>query len=260
MLKILITGGNGYIARSLYSVFSRKYNCKSISILDFDLSNANQTKRWFEENEYYDIVIHTAIKGGMRLVKDTANIMDVNLKMYYNLLENKDRFNKLISFGSGAEIFQPETPYGLSKKVIAESIKEIDNFYNIRIFAVFDEDELDTRFIKHNILQYIKKEPIKIYNNKIMDFFYMKDLLSVIDYYINNDTLDKEFNCSYVEKYTLKDIADMINSLNNHKVPIIIQSNNELKIYAGQSNLKIKTIGLKEGLKNTYDILNRQFN
>jgi GDP-L-fucose synthase len=258
-MKILITGSDGYIAKSIYNAFYKFYNITSITAKDFDLQDTEVVNNWFKDKAF-DIVIHTAIKGGSRLKTEDQSIADSNLKMFNNLLINKDKFKKLISFGSGAEIYAPETPYGKSKRIINDTIQEESNFYNIRIFAVFDEDELDTRFIKHNILQYIKKEPIKIYNNKIMDFFYMKDLLSVIDYYINNDTLDKEVNCSYVEKYTLKDIADMINSLNDHKVPIIIQSNNELKIYAGQSNLKIKTIGLKEGLKNTYDILNRQFN
>lgn len=258
-MKILITGGDGYIAKSIYNAFYKFYNITSITAKDFDLQDTEVVNNWFKDKAF-DIVIHTAIKGGSRLKIEDQSIADSNLKMFNNLLINKDKFKKLISFGSGAEIYAPETPYGKSKRIINDTIQKEYNFYNIRIFAVFDEDELDTRFIKHNIIQYIKKEPMKIYNNKIMDFFYMKDLLSVIDYYINNDTLDKEVNCSYVEKYTLKDIADMINALDSYKVPIIIESNNELKIYAGQSNLKIKMIGLKEGLKNTYNILNTQFN
>lgn len=252
MTKILITGGNGYLGRSLSSVLGRKYDSKSISILDFDLANPHQTKKWFEENGYYDVVIHTAIKGGMRLVKDTANIMDINLRMYYNLLDNKDHFNKFISFGSGAEIFQPETPYGLSKKIIAESIKDLNNFYNIRIFAVFDKNELNTRFIKCNLLKYINKEPIEIFTNKVMDFFYMQDLVALVEYYIVNDKLDKEINCSYKQKHTLEDISEIINNLGEHKVKINLQDNKNLGFYCGQSELPINTIGLQKGIENTY--------
>lgn len=258
-MKVLITGGNGYIAKSIYNALYKFYDITSITRKDCDLEDTQAVNDWFKDKTF-DVVIHTAIQGGSRLKSEDQSVIDSNLNMFNNLLINKDQFKKFISFGSGAEIYAPETPYGKSKSIINDIIKKEPNFYNIRIFAVFDENELNTRFIKHNILQYIKKKPIEIYNNKIMDFFYTKDLLSVIDYCMNNDILDKEINCCYTEKYTLKDIADMINSLNDHKVPIIIQSNNELKIYAGQSNLKIKTIGLKEGLKNTYDILNRQFN
>jgi nucleoside-diphosphate-sugar epimerase len=258
-MKILITGGDGYIAKSIYSAFYKLYNITNITAKDFNLEDTKTVNKWFRDKAF-DIVIHTAIKGGSRLKIEDQSIADSNLKMFNNLLINKDKFKKFISFGSGAEIYAAQTFYGKSKNIINNIIQKESNFYNIRIFAVFDENELNTRFIKHNILQYIKKQPIKIYNNKIMDFFYMKDLLSLVDYYINNDILDKEVNCSYIEKYTLKDIADMINVLDSYKVPIIIESNNELKIYAGQSNLKIKTIGLKQGLKNTYDILNTQFN
>ena len=42
--------------------------------------------------------------------------------MYYNLLQNRNRFARLIHFGSGAEKYLPSTPYGYSKKVIAKSI------------------------------------------------------------------------------------------------------------------------------------------
>ena len=44
--------------------------------------------------------------------------------------------------------------------MIRQSILEKENFYNLRIFAVFDENEWDTRFIKTNIRHYINKKPI----------------------------------------------------------------------------------------------------
>jgi hypothetical protein len=68
--------------------------------------------------------------------------------MYYNLLENKEHFGKLINIGSGAEVLSLDTPYGLSKNIIYNSILNTDNFYNLRVFAVFDNNELDRRFIK----------------------------------------------------------------------------------------------------------------
>ena len=99
----------------------------------------------------------------------------------YEKIQIRLGWKKLISFGSGAEIGYPSDPYGLSKNIINRIIKEESNFFNIRIYGVFDENELDTRFIKNNIKRYINKQPLEIHENKYMDFFYMKDLITVTD-------------------------------------------------------------------------------
>jgi len=255
-MKILITGGNGYIAKSLYNAFKDKYDVTFITRQDFNLTDPFETLKYFSNN-YFDIVIHCAVNGGSRLKQETQEDMDNNLKMYYNLLNYKDRFGRLIHFGSGAEITQPETPYGLSKRVISKSILEQKNFYNIRIFAVFDENELDTRFIKGNIKRYINKEPIIIHQDKLMDFFYMKDLVSLVNYYIQNENLPKEIDCSYQQSYSLFNIANMINSLDTHKTQIIFNNSEMGEKYCGKSNIFLNYIGLEEGIKEVYNKLKK---
>jgi nucleoside-diphosphate-sugar epimerase len=254
-MKVLVTGGNGYIAKSLIRSFSDKYDVTSITRKDFDLSDSVLTSKWFE-NRNFDVVIHTAVSGGSRISPDSINVVQQNLMMYYNLLSNKKYFNKLISFGSGAELFQKDTSYGMSKHIISESIKNTDNFYNLRIFAVFDENELDRRFIKSNIQRYLKKEPIVIHENKMMDFFYMKDLVSMVEYYIDNDCLDKEVNCCYAEKYTLNNIADIINSMGDYSVPIELEDEKITGGYCGMGILPpIHIEGLKCGIQKTFHSL-----
>jgi GDP-L-fucose synthase len=172
--------------------------------------------------------------------------------MFNNLLINKDKFKKFISFGSGAEIRMPETPYGKSKSIINNIIEKEPNFYNIRIFAVFDENELDTRFIKSNILRYINKKEMIIHANKLMDFFYMQDLISLVNYYINEEDPPKTIDCSYKDKKNLFEIANFINTLDEYKVPIGFEKNNIEQDYCGISNLPIKPIGLEQGIRNSF--------
>jgi nucleoside-diphosphate-sugar epimerase len=253
-MSILITGGNGYIAKSLYNSLKDKYNVTIITRQDFDLTNSSETLKYFSD-KYFDIVIHCAVSGGSRLRPDSWNDMDNNLKMYYNLLNCKGRFKKLIHFGSGAETNAPDSPYGLSKKVIAKSILEQDNFYNIKIFAVFDENELDTRFIKGNIKRYINKESIIIYQDKWMDFFYMRDLISLVDHYINNDNVPKQIDCSYTGLYKLSEVASIINNLDDHKVDIQIEKDEIALSYYGIANVLLDFVGLKEGIKEVYNKL-----
>jgi GDP-L-fucose synthase len=250
-MKILITGGNGYIAKSIYYYLQNKYDITTISRKDIDLTDCELVANWFKNKEF-DIVIHCAIEGGNRLQQDTYEITDANLKMYYNLLKHRSHYKKFIHLGSGAELYDKDSPYGLSKHVIRKSILEKNEFYNLRIFAVFDENESDTRFIKANIKRYINKEPIEIYEDKYMDFIYMQDLIKIIEIYIENNKLQKETDCVYNTTYSLTKISQIINDLDNYKVQVQIKNSIGIN-YVGQGNsLIIDFIGLKEGIKNVY--------
>jgi nucleoside-diphosphate-sugar epimerase len=251
---VLITGGNGYIANSIHQYLSSTYTVTSISRNNFDLTDYDKTCEWFSKTPY-DVVIHTAISGGSRLSQDDNSVFNNNMAMFDNLVANMHRFSKLITFGSGAEIFHGDTPYANSKREIAKQIEKYDNFYNLRIFALFDENELNTRFIKANLIRYLKKEPMVIHQNKIMDFFYMKDFITLVQHFIENDKLDKQINCSYSHKYSLKNIANFINVLGEHKVPIVIDNKDKFDFYCGDSELPIQTIGLHRGILNTYKCL-----
>jgi len=258
-MNILITGGNGYIAKSLYNSLKDKYNVMSISRYDFDLTNREATNNFFKHRSF-DVVIHCAVKGGSRLTEDKGNIIEDNLFMYYNLLANKSHFNKLIHFGSGAEIYAKDTPYGLSKHVIRQSILEKDNFYNLRIFGVFDENELDTRFIKANIKRYIHRTPILIHEDKYMDFIYMKDLIKIVEHYINNDNTPKEINCIYNTVCTLTRITQLINELDEYNVEVKVGGGSGINYNGDGGNaLPIDFIGLKQGIKEVYNKLKNEY-
>ena len=254
-MKILITGGNGYIGSSLYKALKDKHNVTVVTRKDFDLTNYLQTFRWFRGKKF-DVVIHTAVVGGHRGVIDDEGVATRNLLMYYNLLECKHHFNRFITFGSGAEFSDPNSPYGLSKRVIAESMSTKPDFYNLRIFAVFDENELDTRFIKANVKRYLNKENLEIYQNKYMDFFYMEDLISLVNYYITAEDPVKEVNCCYNSCFSLSEIIGFINELDEYKVDVVTHTTLVAPPYNGMyAPLLIPLIGLKEGIKRVYNKL-----
>jgi nucleoside-diphosphate-sugar epimerase len=255
-LKILITGKNGYIASSLIKNL-KNHLIISIGRDDFDLKNENDTIKWFSD-KYFDVVIHTAVSGGNRLKEETSDVLMDNLLMYENLIKCRNHFNKFIHFGSGAEETL-NTPYAFSKRIINKLMKLDDNSINIKIYAVFDENELNQRFIKGNIIRYIQKENMIIHQDKKMDFFYMKDLISLIDWLITNNTYQlriKNINCTYSNTYSLKEIANFINQLDSYNVGIDIhQSNMGIDYFGNFSKLPINFIGLEKGIIETYNKL-----
>jgi dTDP-4-dehydrorhamnose reductase len=259
-MKILITGGNGYIAKSIYSSLSSKYDITSITRQDFDLTCWASTYKFFFDKSF-DVVIHTAVAGGRRLQEDNDSVIRENLLMYRNLLNHQDKFTKFISFGSGAELNNPTTPYGISKQAIANHMAMMPDFLNLRVFAVFDENELDTRFIKGNVLRYINGEDMIVHEDRLLDFFYMKDLIALTEFFISKEEwLWNEIDCVYYEKTKLIDIANIINTLSNYSVQVKLENKTERESYTGfWRGLPIKLVGLEQGIKETYNKLKNEY-
>lgn len=253
MKKILITGGNGFIARNLKRVLSNDYDVTTITRQDFDLTDNNAVNEFFD-GKWFDVVIHTAIVGGSRLSKDIDTVRINNIKMYLNLRNNLHHYGKFVNIGSGVELNHSSySPYGISKRVIRDSVMLEPNFYNVRVYAVFGPDELDTRFIKANLKRYIDKEPIIIHTDKFMDFFYIDDFVKIIRYYIEESSPMKEFQCCYRKSYTLSQIAHIINECDNYTVDIINDATDFNSNYIGKFvDLDINYIGLERGIKETY--------
>lgn len=257
-MKILITGKSGYIARSLHSRLYAKHDVTVIGRQDFDLTDRNATYEFFQDKKF-DVVIHAAVSGGSRLRQDSISTLSNNLNMFWNLLANRKHYTRFITFGSGAELYDSNAPYGLSKKLIADALLDMKDFYNLRIYAVFDENEWDTRFIKANITQYISKRNLNIHSDKFMDFFYMEDLASLVEYYLIADNPPSVVDCCYSDKHKLSDIAQMINTLDDYKTDIVIGSPDLSEKYTGDYvELPIKLVGLQEGIKRTYNILKQK--
>jgi nucleoside-diphosphate-sugar epimerase len=255
-MRILITGSNGYIANGIINALKENHSVICLSRSEANLTSLFEVNDFFDKYGFFDVVIHTAITGGRRTKPEDGDTIDQNIKMYYNLLENSNSFSRFISFGSGAELLALNTPYGISKRLIADSMKYKDKFTNIRIFGCFDHNEADNRFIKGNILRYINKEPIQIYENKLMDFFFMEDLVSIVKYCLAQENPPKEVNCSYKEKYSLYQIAEIINCLGNHNVSIS-SNNSSGKDYIGEFNLPIPYLGLEKGIHSVYNKLSK---
>lgn len=247
-MRILITGKNGYIGSSLISKLD---STTGVGRDDFDLTDRESTNNYFKD-KYFDVIIHTAICGGSRLKEDGNDVLANNIKMFYNLMTNAHKFGQLISFGSGAELNWPSDPYGLSKAIIANTIDSHSKLNNIRIFGIFDENELGTRFIKTCLENYKNKEPIVIHQNKLFDFIHMDDLVTIINFIILNPSI-KTIDCCYEESYTLKEIANYITTLDNHNCEIKVNKTNQGIPYIGHfKDYKLNLIGLKQRINNIY--------
>ena len=255
-MRILVTGKNGYVGSGIINKLKAyKYDVIGVGRDDFDLTDRKSTNTYFKD-KYFDVIIHTAICGGSRLILDGNDVLANNLNMFYNLMANAHKFKQLISFGSGAELNWPSDSYGLSKSIIADTISSHSKLNNIRIFGVFDENEWDTRFIKTFLKNYKNKEPMVIHQNKLFDFIYMDDLVTIVNFIILNPNIKSIDGC-YRESYTLREIADYINTLDNHCCKIKVNHNYLGTPYTGSfKNYNLDLTGLKQGINKIYDKTN----
>jgi nucleoside-diphosphate-sugar epimerase len=258
-MKILITGKNGYIAKSLYSYLADMHEITRVGRSDFDLANSKDVASFMSDKQF-DVVIHTAIKGGTRLKTDDNDTLYENMLCFYNLYDCRDSYKRFITFGSGAELTAKNTQYGLSKRCINDIIKWDDKFINLRIFAVFDENELDTRFIKSTINNYLNRRDIVIHQNKYMDFFAMQDLLALVKHFClakDSEITNRVIDCCYERKYTLSDITNYINTLGNYSCNIAIQQPGLGENYTGFSNTlpSFEQVGLFAAINQMYNKL-----
>ena len=273
-MKILITGGSGFIGRSLVKALNQEYDVFAPSSKELDITNSYDVEKYLQ-NKYFDWIIHCAIDGGRRTSTDNGDVAYNNVKMFFNLMNNKSRFGKLINFASGAEFDRmsainnntndldnsyPTDPYGMSKNIISRIIQDCRNCYNFRVYGVFGADEDDTRFIKSNIKRYKNAQNLEIHQQKAFDFFYIEDLITIIKYYINNPKypLDYDMDLVYQQKYKLTDIGNIINNLSAYKVKAEASDYREAPSYLGSNlgiPLDIELVGLEEGIKRVYNAL-----
>lgn len=267
-MKILITGGNGNIAKMIKNNLSSFYEITNLSRKELNVLNYNEVKNYLENN-YFDILVHTAILGGRRTKNESNDTTHINLIMLENLLKFSNKFKMIINFDSAAiydrstDILNrkeedlltvPNDYYGFSKYLIYQRSLQYNHFYNFRIFNIFHPNEEPDRFIKSCFLSKKNKTSVTIFEDKYFDFFYEDDFVTVIKYYFDNidksENLEKTINVCYKEKYKLSEIAKLIIEDDNY---IEIKNKVSVHNYSGDnsliSKLNLDFKGIEKSLK-----------
>lgn len=236
MLKILITGGAGFIGNYLVKYFAKNH---AVLVYD-DLSNSTQNdvnlivskgamfckgdvldfNRLLEFSKDVDVVIHLAAKSDVsESVIHPEITRDVNVAGTQNVLQCciKNKIKKII-FASSAAIYgdckdipikeetivNPLSPYGQSKldaeKIISDICKQNNiNYVILRLFNVYGRGQNDqyAGVITKFLQNILHKKPVVIYG----DGTQTRDFVSI------HDVVDA-FSCAiYANKNGIYNIA-----------------------------------------------------
>ena len=260
-MKILITGGNGFIAKEIHKYLDNEYDIHCLSKEQLNLLDKESIHR--RTIEFYDVIINTAVIGGNRKDVDDEKVFYKNILMMENLLSSLSDNQMLINFSSGAEFRSEDTAYGLAKRISTRLVKTRKNSYNLRLYGCFSFNESDERFIK----RCFNRNEVMINDDIEFDFFYSEDVARVCKFLIDGGLGDnirsnlnekiKDIDCVYNKKYKLSDVAEIIKTNYKPELEVTILNSFSNNSYIGNSrvlqNIEIffedKLIGLEKGLE-----------
>jgi len=244
-MRILITGGSGFLGKNLINNFNSKFKILYPNSKELNLTEKTQLDNFFSNNQF-DWIINCAVKGGRRTKPETSEDFYNNIVSLDNLLNYVNNKSRLITFSSGAEIYKQNTFYGLSKKICTNMIRGKNNIKNLRIYNLFGPFGMKDSFVYSTIEKCLRNEEIVIWEDHLFDIYSIENLTSIIDMLIiENNSRYEEIDCVHKDKYKLSDIAKMIKSFCGSKSKIITQKQKEINYtgnYEEQSNFKPITL------------------
>lgn len=258
-MNILLTGCRGFIGKNLKEYLEKKYTVFAPTHQELELTNREKIAEFSRKNKI-NIVIHAAGVGGHRKQRND-NLIEKNLKMFFSIVENPVKFERIIFLGSGAEYDRsknienvkefefgkniPEEDYGFSKYICSKYIEKSKNIMNLRLFGVFGKyEDCETRFISNIICRVLFDLPVQMNQNMRLDYIFIEDLCKIIDYFIQNPPLYKFYNVSNGEHLDLLTIAEKIKEISGKNFEIKIKKPGMNNPYTCDNSL------LKEELKN----------
>ena len=278
MKKLLITGAgpNGITGRLIKEYFADKYVLFTPGSRDLDLTNDASVAFYFTQNKI-DYVIHCATFRPTSVDKShfVDEELESNLRMFYSLAAQSDKFEKMIYFGSGAEFDKsqpivnvseddfgrsiPKNKYGLAKYIMNDFARTSRNIYNFRLFGTINKYERFTKNVISNLcVKAIKGLPVKLRQDCRFSFVDISDILPLLDYALSNNLNYHDYNIVMDQNYLLSDIAKIIIDLTGINQELEI-NNPGLNLEYTASNDRIKSefsvrfTPIEEAVKQVYD-------
>jgi GDP-L-fucose synthase len=260
-MKVLVTGGGAFIARHAAEQLTDVCDLVAPNRNDLDLLDAERVQDRLESGKF-DVVVHAANYDAAprNSTKDPAKVLENNLKMFFHLVRCKDHFGKMLYFGSGAEYDRdhwvprmkedqfgrhvPADPYGLSKYVMNQVARSSDTIYNLRLFGVFGpHDDWRTRFIPNACGHAVLGLPIRIDQDRRLDFIHIDDLIRILRWFIHHRPRRHDYNVCSGTAMDFRRIADLLTGLSGKSPGVEIIRPGSGREYSGDNTLLMDEMG-----------------
>lgn len=258
--RILITGSTGFIGKNIKEKFENKYDIVAPDRKELDLTNTEAVREYVKEQRF-DVVIHSANTNNTKY-KNVApfDVLERNLRMFYNLANCSEWYGKMFYYGSGAEYDMehyipkmkeeyfgthiPKDGYGLSKYVMSKVCEHARNIYDLRLFGVYGKyEEWDRRFISNAICRALTGRDITMQKHVYFDYLWVEDLCNIMEWFVEHDPKHKHYNVCRGTSIDLYTLACMVREILNIECNIVIGEEGWKPEYSGNNTRLLKEIG-----------------
>lgn len=252
-LKMLITGGTGFVGANLARYFNEigheisitrrdKSNLwrindilGSVRSVTVDLSDSEAVNELFHLVKP-DVVIHTAAFGGYHFEVETKRIFDVNLYGTINLLNAFHRLGNgiLVNTGSSSEygfksqpmsemdVIEPFGDYAVSKAAATlyaryKAVETSDRIFTLRLFSPYGYYEESHRLIPYVLISALTGRTAKLNNpDFVRDFIFIGDVCKAYESVIVKSFEIENgeiFNVGSGHEETVREVAETANEI-----------------------------------------------
>jgi UDP-glucose 4-epimerase len=252
-MRVFLTGGRGFIGRNLKENLPNDMEILSPSSKELDLTDQDAVELYVRKNDF-DVVLHTATwNATANSPKDTQQVLEKNLIMFFNLVRLKGSYGKMVYYGSGAEYdrryyvpfmkeeyFDKHVPvdqYGLSKYIMSKYVETAENVIDLRVFGCFGPyEDWEVRFISNAICKALHGLPISMRQNVFFDYLWVDDLVRMTEWAMRNETVHQHYNACTGQHVDLQTLSNMIREVTGRDVPIQITQEGLKPEYSGESS------------------------
>jgi GDP-L-fucose synthase len=259
MKKILLTGGSGFIGRSLLPLLRQGYSVEAPPRSALDITEAAAVDAYLAANKF-DILLHFASPNPGRTTLDgRESLLGDMLKGFANLHKHADKFDIFFYTGSGAEYDKtrdikmareeqigqsvPQDDYGLGKYILNSLARASGNIYNLRIFGCYGPTDPKTKFIRDAIDCCLAGGPVTIKQDCFFDYTYVDDLARIIMHFIEDKPKYHDYNACAGTPTALSEIAKIVSAQMNINKPAVIAKPGFNKEYTASNKRLMAELG-----------------